>query len=195
MSRRKIDYSAKIRRAAQLLLVQRHRKPGVKGWELKRALGRNYLEIIKLLDEELAKFGFKIKIVFQGEVDASKAKQEDYDKAYYVVTFREPAKVSDIISAGWRIDDLGALAAVLAVINSRGGRVNRRDIEKILGEKLPKWRVDYLIDKFLRFGYLEDEDGYLKIGWRARVEIDLDKLSMLILATPIKESKKSEFEN
>jgi len=183
MSKRKIDYSAKIKRAAQLLLIQRHRKPGVKGWELKRALGRKYLEIIKLLDEELAKFGLKIKIVFQDDISINEAKPEDYDRAYYVVTFREPAKISDIISAGWRIDDLGALAITLAIINSRGGRMSRREIEKILAEKLPRWRIDYLIDKFIRYGYLEEEDNNLKIGWRTKVEIDLNLLSILILTT------------
>ena len=181
MSRRKIDYSSKVRRAAQLLLLQRHRRAGVKGWELKRSLGRKYLDVIKLLDEELAKFGLKVKVVFQGDVNPENASIEDYDKALFIVTLRDPAKLIDILTAGWRIDDIGALAASLAYINSRGGSANRRELEDILAEKLPRWRIDYIIDKFVRYGYLEQDGQIIKIGWRSKVEIDFNMLSMLLI--------------
>lgn len=184
MSRRRVDYRAKVKRAAQLLLLQRHLKPGVKGWELKRALGRRYLDIIKILDEELAKFSLKVKIVFRDDVDLDRVSMEDYDRALFIVTLREPAKTTDILTVGWRIDDVGALAATLAYVNSRGGFTRRREIEDLLAEKLPRWRVDSLIDKFVRYGYLREEGGVIKIGWRARAEIDFNMLSMLLLTSP-----------
>jgi len=185
MGRRKVDYLGKVRRAAQLLLLQRHLKPGVKGWELKRALGRRYLDVIKVLDEELAKFGLKIKIVFRDDVDLDNVSREDYDRALFIVTLRDPAKTTDILSIGWRIDDVGALAAVLAYVNSRDGFARRRELEELLAEKLPRWRVDSLIDKFIRYGYLREEGGLIKIGWRARAEIDFNMLSMLLLTSSV----------
>jgi len=36
----------KVRRAFQVLVLQRGRNPGVKGWEMKRHLGRDYRKII-----------------------------------------------------------------------------------------------------------------------------------------------------
>ena len=50
MSRRKALYSRKIKRAVHLLFFRRHRKPGVKGWELRKKLGSNYPKVLKLLD-------------------------------------------------------------------------------------------------------------------------------------------------
>jgi len=181
VSRKRIDYLSKLRRAVQLLLIQRHRRPGVKGWELKRALGRRYLNIIKLVDEELARFGLTVKTIFTGDVSSPTA--EDYDKAIFLVTFREPAKISDVLTAGLRIDDVGALAASLAYINSKGGSINRRELESILIEKLPRWRVDSLINRFIRLGYLESEGELLRIGWRAKAEIDLSLLSLNLLSS------------
>ncbi|MCS7364634.1 MAG: hypothetical protein NDF54_04265 [archaeon GB-1867-035] len=188
MNRRKVDYLVKVKRAAQLLLLQRHLKPGVKGWELKRALGRKYLDVIKILDEELAKFGLKVKIVFRDDVDLNNVSREDYDRALFVVTLREPTKTTDILTVGWRIDDVGALAAALAYVNSRGGFTRRRELEDLLAEKLPRWRVDSLIDKFIRYGYLREDGGVIKIGWRAKAEIDFNMLSMLLLTSPTEAS-------
>ncbi|MEM2015295.1 MAG: hypothetical protein QXE58_03585 [Candidatus Methanomethylicia archaeon] len=172
----KAELKSKIERAAQLLLIQRHRRPGVKGWELKRALGRRYLEVIKLLDDELSKFGLKVKVVFMEDVSEPKA--EDYDKAIFMVTFRHPAKITDVLTSGWSIDELGALAACIAFINSRGGSVRRKDVEEVLAEKLPRWRVETILDRFIRMGYLEVKDDYLALGWRSKAEVDADLLSL-----------------
>lgn len=187
MSRRRIDLKEKVKRAAQLLLLQRHLKPGVKGWELKRALGRRYLDVVRILDEELSRFGLRVKIVFRDDANLDNPSMEDYDKALFVVTLRDPARTADILTVGWRIDDVGALAAAMAYVNSRGG-VRRRELEDILAEKLPRWRVDSLIDKFIRYGYLRDDGGLLRIGWRAKAEIDFNLLSMLLLASPTETS-------
>ena len=182
MSRRRIDYLSKVRRAAQILLIQRHRRPGVKGWELKRSLGRRYLEVIKLLDEELKRLGLKIKIVFREDV--ASPSREDYDRALFLVTFREPARVTDVLTAGWRIDDLGALCASVSFVASHGGSVRRREVESLLSEKLPKWRVDSLLDRFIRLGYLEVNNELVSIGWRTKAEVDLGLLSQSLLSHP-----------
>lgn len=176
----RVDINVKLERAAQLLLIQRHRRPGVKGWELKRVLGRKYLDIIKILDEELSKFGLRVKIIFMGDV--SESRPEDYDKAVFMVTFKFPAKVTDVLTAGWSIDELGALAACVAFINSRGGSVRRIEVENILAEKLPRWRIDLILDRFIRLGYLEIKDDHLSLGWRSRAEIDVDLLSLGLLS-------------
>lgn len=176
----KVEFKSKIERAAQLLLIQRHRRPGVKGWELRRALGRRYLEVIKLLDEELSKFGLKIKVVFMDDVSEPKA--EDYDKAIFMVTFRYPAKITDVLTSGWSIDELGALAACIAFINSKGGSVRRKDLENILAEKLPRWRIEIILDRFIRMGYLNVKDDYLALGWRSKAEIDVNLLSLSLIS-------------
>lgn len=47
----------------------------------------------------------------------------------------------------------------------------------MLSEKLPKWRIEFLIDRFVRAGYLaQDENGFLSLDWRAKAEIDLEAL-------------------
>jgi hypothetical protein len=85
--------------------------------------------------------------------------------------------------SGWRIDDLAVLAASIALITSRQGRAPRSDIEQILREKFPKWRVDINLDRFIRIGYLsKDEHDMLYIGWRSRAEIDQKTLMELLLA-------------
>lgn len=172
----------KIRRAAQLLLFQRHREPGVKGWELKRALGRNYLKVLEVLDSELEKVGLQVKMVKPKDV-------EDLDKARFMVTVREPLNVGDATSSGWRIDEIAALAASVAFIISKHGKVQRRELEEFLEEKFPRWFVEYSISKFIGRGYLKREGGgVLTLGWRAEVEIDRKLLLNLILRSKSEQS-------
>ncbi|MGA1975105.1 MAG: hypothetical protein ABSG92_05665, partial [Conexivisphaerales archaeon] len=42
------------------LLYQRHFQPGLKGWELKRLLGRGYLDVLKLTGSLASEFGLKL---------------------------------------------------------------------------------------------------------------------------------------
>lgn len=166
---------SKVRRAAQLLLFQRHREPGVKGWELRRALGRNYLKVLEVLDSELEKLGLQVKMVKPED-------GEDLSRARFLITVREPLKVGDAVSSGWRIDEVAALAASVALITARHGKIQRRELEEFLSEKFPRWLVDYSISKFIRRGYLKREGrGALTLGWRAKVEIDERLLVNLIL--------------
>jgi len=176
-------YARRVKRAAQLLLFQRHRRPGVKGWELKRSLGRDYLKVLELLGEELDRLGLKVKVVYEeGGSSQTPPTEEDLERARFYVTLADPLTATDIATAGWRIDDLAALAVSLAFITSRQGRAPRREVEELLKRKLPGWRVEANLDRFIRRGYLgEDDKGNLYIDWRTRAEVDQKALVGLIL--------------
>ena len=83
--------------------------------------------------------------------------------------------------SGWRIDNLAALAACLALIVSKQGKSERKELESLIGHKAGRWRALTLMDTFLRTGYLEeDEEGLVKLGWRTRAELDLQSLMLLV---------------
>ena len=113
----------KMGRAAQLLLFKRHRQPGAKDWELKKALGRKWREIIRMFDEELGKLGLTVKRVPEGE--------EDGGEARFYVTMKGHPSLSDR-TFGWRIDDMAALTIVLSYILSKRGKAPLKEIERIL---------------------------------------------------------------
>jgi len=78
---------------------------------------------------------------------------------------------------GWRIDNLAALAAVVAFLLSKQGKAPREDLEKLLANKFGRWKSITLVDIFLRTGYLEEDDaGVISLGWRTQSEIDLKTL-------------------
>jgi hypothetical protein len=107
----------KLATAMAMLLFTSHRLPGVRGYELRRRLGKNYLKIVESLNHRLEPLGLRVKILFetpeQGKVE------EDYDRARYFITLSDPLSLSDIVAAGWRIDDLAVLSASLAFLFSR----------------------------------------------------------------------------
>ena len=74
---RKAYYARKIKRATQLLYYKRHMKPGVKGWELKNALGSDYPKILKVLDGHLEKLDLQVKIDTKDITKASYYNIED----------------------------------------------------------------------------------------------------------------------
>lgn len=163
----------KLKRASQMLFIRRHRVPGVKGWELKKALGRNYMKIIEYLNDELDDLGMEVKIV-QEDV-------EDVNHARFVVRLKSSEHVEG--TSGLRIDDLAALAVCLSFITSRQGKVSRNEIEELLRSKFPKWKVDMNIDRYIRKGYLaQDKEDMLYIGWRTRAEIDQKTMMELVLS-------------
>ena len=180
---RKRRYSMMLRRAAQMIFYRRHREPGVKGWELRRRLGSDYPKVLRLLDEYLGNLGLTVKTVF--EEDGSPPENptiDQLDKARFYVTLREELSLGDMKLVGWRIDDLAGLAVSLAYIVSKGGKASRKDLESLLRTKLPGWRVDMNLNRYLRLGYLiEDESEQLYLGWRARAEVDHKKLVDLLM--------------
>jgi hypothetical protein len=183
LSEKEAEMSRKLKRASQLLFFQRHRKPGLRGWELKKALGKDFMSIIDLLNSELDRLNLQVKVVFEDVEVTDNPTEEQLDRARFFITIKNPLAVSDIMASGWRIDDIAALAATIALIISRQGKAPKSDVEQILREKFPKWRVDMNLDRFIRTGYLsKDENDMLYIGWRARAEIDQKILMELLLA-------------
>ncbi|MHC1590360.1 MAG: hypothetical protein ACXQTQ_05290 [Candidatus Hecatellaceae archaeon] len=182
MSSRDASYARRVKRAAQLLLFQRHRTPGVKGWELRKSLGKNYLKIVKLLDSELERLGLQVKIVPEASGETGGDEEARLDRARFLVTLRGSLPATDAQSSGWRIDDLAALAATLAYLASRQGKASRSEVERLLSSKLPSWRVSIALDRFVKLGYLhEDENEVLTVGWRTRAEVDLEALAESLL--------------
>jgi hypothetical protein len=93
---------------------------------------------------------------------------------------------------GWRIDDIAGLAVSVAYIISKQGKAPRQDVERILQDKLPGWRVKLNIDRYINQGYLGvDEQGVLFLDWRARAEVDSKKLVDLVVSYGKKEQESS----
>jgi hypothetical protein len=165
----------KMRKALQVLILQRGRNPGVKGWELKRYLGKDYKKILEVLSDEVKSMGLELFPV-PGLDDSE-------DSVRYLLRFRDPPTMAETETAGFRIDDLAVLAASIAYINAKQGRVPRKDIERFLKEKFPRWRVEYSLDRYVKKGYIDqDGESLLRIGWRTRAEVDEKTLMTLILA-------------
>ncbi len=162
----------KVKKAAQLLLFRRHNLPGVKGWELKKALGEDYLEIIELLNSFINKLGLEVR-----RLSADEAGKSENDR--FVVVLKE--QMTDKAS-GLRIDDVAMLSAALAYIISRQGRAPRKSVEDLLADKFPRRRVSSALDRYIRQGYLKEDEESLLIGWRTHVEVDSKTLMDLILA-------------
>jgi len=180
---RKRRYAVMLKRAAQLIFYRRHREPGVKGWELRRRLGSDYPKVLQLLDEYLGSLGLTVKTVFEGDGSPPENPTiNQLDKARFYVTLRDELRAGDMKLVGWRIDDLAGLAVSLAYIISKGGKAPRKDLEGLLREKLPGWRVEMNLNRYLRLGYLiEDENEQFYLGWRARAEVDPKKLVDLLM--------------
>jgi hypothetical protein len=83
---------------------------------------------------------------------------------------------------GWRIDDLAGLAITISYIISKKGQVPRKDVEDLLGEKIPGWKVGINIDRYIRYGYLsQDDNQQLYLDWRTRAEVDQRALIDMLL--------------
>ncbi len=181
--KKKAYYTRKIKRATQLLFYKHHKKPGVKGWELRKKLGSDYPKVLKILDNHLEKLDLQVKTVFEEDKPAGKATLEQLDKARFYVTLRAEANSKETKMMGWRIDDIAGLATAISYIISKEGKAPRDEVEDLLRDKLPGWRVDINLDRYVRAGYLaEDENNQLYLDWRTRAEVDQDALIELLLS-------------
>lgn len=184
MSKRKAVYSRKLKRAAHLLFFKHHRKPGVKGWELKKKLGSDYPKVLEILDRYLEKLDLQVKTVFEekGVSETGVPSKEELDKARFYITLRGGLTPKETKMMGWRIDDIAGLAITITYIISKKGKAPREEVEKLLKEKLPGWRTEISLNKYIRSGYIaEDETGQLYLDWRTRAEIDQKELLNLLL--------------
>lgn len=180
--------SRKLMIAATMLLFRSHRRPGVRGWELRHRLGKNYMKVIDILNSRLNQLGLRIKTVFE------EGEENNLEKARFYVVLAHPLTMSDLVTAGWRIDEVAALAAALSILSSRGGKAPLRDIIEVLETKFPKWKAEAYIERAIRRGYLSktDED-VVTMGWRTKVELDQKSLLKAILeAQPTSGGEKEE---
>ena len=182
--KRKSYYARKVKRAAQLLFYRRHRRPGVKGYELRKSLGSDYPRVVKILDNYLEKLGLQVKTVFEEEKPPEKPTLGDLDKARFYVTLQEGLESKEGKLMGWRIDDIAGLAIAISYVISKKGRAPRGEVEELLRSKLPGWRVEMNLGRYIKYGYLgEDEGGQLYLDWRTRAEVDQETLINLLLGT------------
>ena len=203
LSKRKGVYAAKVKRATHMLFYRRHQKPGVKGWELHKALGADYPKVLDVLDDYLKSLDMQVKTVFEEEkTPVQKPTLEEYDKARFCVTLRGDLTPKEAKMIGWRIDDLAGLAVAVSYIISKKGQAMRKDVEELLGEKLPGWKVGLNIDRYIRYGYLtQDDNAQLYLDWRTRAEVDQRALIDMLLNAeaqkplPVEPSKEESEEN
>ncbi|MEM2917831.1 MAG: hypothetical protein QXN63_05735 [Candidatus Bathyarchaeia archaeon] len=182
--KRKAYYATKIKRAAHLLFYKRHQKPGVKGWELRKRLGNDYIKVLNLLDNYIEKLDLQVKTVFEEEKPTETSSLEQLDKARFYITLRGSLTPKETKMMGWRIDDIAGLAIAISAIIAKKGKAPREEIQELLSEKLPGWRADINLDRYIKAGYIaEDKNGQLYLDWRTRAEIDEKTLIQLILAT------------
>ncbi|MEM2794963.1 MAG: hypothetical protein QXY49_03815, partial [Thermofilaceae archaeon] len=121
--------------------------------------------------------------------------ENDLRGALFLVVLKEPLTVQEAKTVGWRIDDLAVLSASLLYLLAKGGKTPRGELVNMLKAKFRGPRLSYTLGRLLRLGYLEEEDEQIKIGWRSRVEVDLDKLvgfsGLLSGRQPLQESFES----
>jgi hypothetical protein len=183
LSKRKGVYASKMKRATHMLFYRRHQKPGVKGWELHKALGADYPKVLDILDDYLKSLDLQVKTVFEEEkTPAEKPSLEELDKARFYVTLRGDLTPKETKMIGWRIDDLAGLAITIACIISKRGQAPRKEVEELLNEKLPGWKVGLNIDRYIRYGYLlQNDNQQLYLDWRTRAEVDQKALIDILL--------------
>lgn len=168
----------KIKRAAHLLLFRRGRRPGARDYELRNRLGPTYPAVIERLNEVLKDLDLEVRAISSpGALDEGEGGRR------YVAVLKGTMTPADARLSGWKIDTLAGLAAALALVLSKQGKVPREDVEDLLADKLGRWRTEALVDTFERSGYLqEDVDGFLAPGWRAYAEVDFRELVTRLLA-------------
>ena len=180
----------RLKRAAQLLFFRRHRVPGVKGWELKKALGDDYLEVLGVLDSALDRLGMEVKRISEegverggGGEEGGEGEEREEERAArdrFMIVLKDPVIEK---ASGERIDEVAMLAATLAFIISKQGKAPRKAVEDLLSDKFPKQRVFFALDRYIRQGYLGEDENVLYIGWRTRAEVDRKSLVDLILSS------------
>lgn len=177
-----------------MLFYRRHQKPGVKGWELRRVLGSDYPKVLEILDDYLKSLDLQVKTVFEeGKAPTRKPSLEELDKARFYITLRGELTPKEAKMIGWRIDDLAGLAVVIAYIISKKGQAPRKDVEALLSEKLPGWKVGLNIDRYIRYGYLQQDDKeQLYLDWRTLAEVDEKALTDFLLKSEVQTTLPTE---
>jgi hypothetical protein len=187
-------YAGKIKKATQMLFYKRHQRPGVKGWELHKALGSDYPKVIDLLEDYLKPMDLQVKVIFEEEAVPEKPTINELDKARFFIALSRGSVTKDKLM-GWRIDDLAGLAITISFIISKKGQAVRKDVEKLLGEKMPNWKISLNLDRYIRYGYLmQDDKGLMYLDWRTRAEVDQKALINMLLNAENQKEEAAELE-
>jgi hypothetical protein len=187
-------YARKARDAVHLLFFQHHRLPGVRGWELRQELGPEWQSVLEVLDKQLQPLDLQVTRVFDDPTIIEPNQGQLADARYYII-LRGSMDQKTAKTIGWRVDDIAGLAVAIAYIISKQGKAPRVDVEKVLQEKLPGWRVKMSLDRYIQQGYLgEDERGTLYMDWRSRAEVDQKQLVDLIMSFGKKAEAKEQTE-
>ncbi len=181
--KKKTMYAAKLKRATHMLFFKRHKKPGVKGWELRQRLGSDYPKTLALLNSYLESLDLQVKTVFEEEKPSAKPTAAQLDRARFFIILRGTLTPKETKMMGWRIDDIAGLAITVSAIIAKKGKASRQEVEQLLRDKLPGWRVNLNVDRYIRSGYIDqDQRGQLYLDWRTRAEIDEKTLIDLLIA-------------
>ena len=189
VSKTQQQYMRKIKDAVHLLFFTHHKLPGVRGWELRKELGSDWQNVLEVLDKQLQPLDLQVTQVLE-EPDIVEPTSAQLQEARFYITMRGTVDQKTAKTIGWRIDDIAGLAVSVAYIISKQGKAPRPDVERILQEKLPGWRVKLNIDRYINQGYLgEDDQGILFLDWRSRAEVDSKKLVDLVVSYGKKEQQ------
>ena len=184
-TKRKGAYAGKIKKATQMLFYKHHQRPGVKGWELHKAIGSDYPKVLDVLGDYLKPLDLEVKTVFEEEKTPDKPTIEELDKARFFVALSSVETKDRLM--GWRVDDLAGLAITISYIVSQKGQASRKDVEKLLSEKIPNWKVNLNLERYIRYGYLmQDDKNQLFLDWRTRAEVDQKKLIDMLFSVEAK---------
>jgi len=77
-TKRKGAYAGKIKKATQMLFYKHHQRPGVKGWELHKAIGSDYSKVLDVLGDYLKPLDLEVKTVFEEEKTPDKPTIENH---------------------------------------------------------------------------------------------------------------------
>jgi len=174
-------YARKVKDAVHLLFFKHHKLPGVRGWELRQELGPDWQSVVEVLDKQLQPLDLQVTSVTDDPSIVEPTGSQLADARFYI-TLRGTVDQKTAKTIGWRIDDIAGLAVSVAYLISKQGKAPRTDVERVLQDKLPGWRVKLNLDKYIQQGYLGvDEQGVMFLDWRARAEIDSKKLVDLVV--------------
>ncbi|MCS7142538.1 MAG: hypothetical protein NZ920_01900 [Aigarchaeota archaeon] len=171
MSEELAKFEKKLAIATTLILMAGHRTPGVRGWELRRRIGKDYQRVLEVLNDRFKDLGLMLKIVYDDE------NVKDFDRARIYAVVSEPITTSDLPTIGYRLDELAILSATLAYLFTKSDKAPMNEVVEVLESKFQKWVIESTIDKLVRRGYLtKTDDGFLMVGWRVKVEVDRQAL-------------------
>src|SRR3972149_6752358 len=115
-----------------MLFFKRHKKPGVKGWELRKRLGSDYAKTLALLNSHLESLDLQVKTVFEEEKPSEKPTVAQLDRARFYIILRGGLTPKETKMMGWRIDDIAGLAITISSIMAKKGKASREEVEKLL---------------------------------------------------------------